>query len=150
MKVLKGSHRLGRINHNISGQLMQADSVHLEAAFQNFPLSIELIFKIHPFLLSQNSKITPFYWVKIQNFPLFIGSIFCKRSSLRSLTFLSFRTLHLAYHKLVGTPCRTILYEKWARNKKPWTKLFWQQSINPLEKTQVKLLKILLLQTLVF
>ena len=44
-----------------------------------------------------------------QNSPLFIGSIFCKRSSLRSLTFLSFRTLYLAYPKLVGTPCRGIL-----------------------------------------
>ena len=54
--------------------------------------------------MGQNSKFTPFYWVKI-HLALFIGS-FCKRSSLRSQTFLSFRTLHLAYPKLVGTPCR--------------------------------------------
>ena len=31
--------------------------------------------------------------------------VFSKRSSLRSQTFLSFTTLHLAYPKLVGTPC---------------------------------------------
>ena len=36
-----------------------------------------------------------------------IGSIFCKRSSLCSQTFPRFRTLHLAYPKLVGTPCIT-------------------------------------------
>ena len=69
----------------------------------------------HPFILGQNSefapfnglkfKINPFYWVKIQNSPLFIGSIFCRRSSLRSQTFLSFRMLNLANPKLVGTPC---------------------------------------------
>ena len=42
---------------------------------------------------------------EILNFDiLFIGS-FCKCSSLRSKTFLSFRTLHLAYPKLVMTPC---------------------------------------------
>ena len=37
-------------------------------------------------------------------FPLFTRS-FCKRSLLCSLTFLSFRTLQLAYPKLVWTPC---------------------------------------------
>ena len=62
------------------------------------PLFIGSKFKIHPFLSGQNSKFTPFYWVKIQNSPRFIGSIFCK-------LFLSFRTLYLAYPKLVGTPC---------------------------------------------
>ena len=62
------------------------------------------------FLSGQNSNSPPFYWVKIQNLPLFIGSIFCKRSSLRSQTFLSFRTLHLAYTKLVGTPCTREIY----------------------------------------
>ena len=51
-----------------------------------------------------NFEFWPSYIPKITIFPLFIGS-FCKRSSLRSQTFLSFRTLHLAYPKLVGTPC---------------------------------------------
>ena len=31
-------------------------------------------FKMSPFLLGQNSKFTPFYWVKIRNSPFFIGS----------------------------------------------------------------------------
>ena len=48
----------------------------------------------------------PTYIIEITYFPLFIGSIFCKHSSLRSQTFLSLRTLHLAYPKLVRTPCR--------------------------------------------
>jgi len=42
---------------------------------QNFPL-IETKFIIDPFLLVQNSKFTPFCWVKTKNIPLFIGSIF--------------------------------------------------------------------------
>ena len=54
--------------------------------------------------LGQNSKFSSFYRVKIRNFRLFIGS-FCKRSSLRSQTFLSFRTLHL---ELVGTLCTKV------------------------------------------
>ena len=68
-----------------------------KSKIQNSPLFVYTIFKIHPFLLGQNSKftpfigskfeITPFYWVKIQNSKLFIRSIFCKRSSLRSQTF---------------------------------------------------------------
>ena len=60
----------------------------------------------NPLLLGQNWKITPFYWVKILNSPLFIESIFCKCSLLCSKTFLSFRTLHIAYPILVGTPCK--------------------------------------------
>ena len=68
--------------------------------FHNVPFFVGSKFKIHPFLSGQNS---PF--LLDQNSPLSIGSIFSKRSSLRSQTFLSFRTLHLAYPKLVGTPC---------------------------------------------
>ena len=49
-------------------------------------------FKISPFLSGQNSL-------------FLLSQYFCKRSSLRSQTFLSFRTLHLTYPKLVGTPC---------------------------------------------
>ena len=60
----------------------------------------------NPLLLGQNWKITPFYWVKILNSPRFIESIFCKCSLLCSKTFLSFRTLHIAYPILVGTPCK--------------------------------------------
>ena len=66
------------------------------------PLFVGTKSKIHPFLSGQNSKFTPFYRVKIRNLPLFIASTFCKCSSQ---TFLSFRTLHLAHPKLVGTPC---------------------------------------------
>ena len=51
-----------------------------------------------------NFEFWPSYIIKITNFPLFIGSFF-KRSSLRSQTILSFKTFHLAYPKLVGTPC---------------------------------------------
>ena len=39
-------------------------------------------FKISPFLLGQNSKFTPIYWVKIQNVPLFVGSKFKIHPSL--------------------------------------------------------------------
>ena len=38
LKVLKGSHKLGRINHVLSGELLQADLDHLNAAFEIFPL----------------------------------------------------------------------------------------------------------------
>ena len=38
LKVLKGSHKLGRINHVLSGELLQADLEHLNAAFEIFPL----------------------------------------------------------------------------------------------------------------
>ena len=48
-----------------------------------------------------NFEFWPSYIIKITYFPLFVES-FCKP---KSQTFLSFRTLHLAYPKLVGTPC---------------------------------------------
>ena len=60
-------------------------------------------FKNHPFILGQNSKITP----------CFIWSILCKRSSHRSQTFLSVRTLYLAYPKLGGSPCRSYILSIW-------------------------------------
>ena len=83
---------------------------------QNSPLCTWSQFEIHSFLLGQYSKVTPFYWVKFRISPLFIGSIFCKRSSLRSQTFLSFGTLYLAYSKLIRTPCIKIseAYENWS------------------------------------
>ena len=58
-------------------------------------------------LLGQNSKFPPSSWVKIYPFS-FEGSIFYKCSSLRSQTFLNFRSIHLSYPKLVGTPCNHI------------------------------------------
>ena len=54
--------------------------------------------------MSRQNSNSPFYRAKVQNYPL-LESIFYKRSLLRSQTFLIFRTLHLAYPKLVGTPC---------------------------------------------
>ena len=41
--------------------------------------------------------------IKMEILTLFIGSIFFKRSSLRSQTFLSFTTLHVAY-SILGHP----------------------------------------------
>ena len=53
--------------------------------------------------------------LKLLIFPFYES--FCKRSSLRSQTFLSFSTLHLAYLKLVGTPCTAISQEKLENEK---------------------------------
>ena len=53
--------------------------------------------------LVTGSKFPPFCLGESQNSSLFIRSVFCKHSSLRSQTFLSFRTSHLAYPKLVRT-----------------------------------------------
>ena len=53
--------------------------------------------------------------LKLLIYPFFVS--FCKRSSLRSQTFLCFRTLHLAYPKLVRTPCT------WS-TKVAWTVFF--------------------------
>ena len=48
-----------------------------------------------PFFIGSKFKISPFLLVQWS----------CKRRSLRSQTFLSFRTLHLVISKLVWTPC---------------------------------------------
>ena len=64
-----------------------------------------------------NFEFWPSYIIKIINFPLFIGSFDKRSCSLRSQTFLSFSTLHLAYLKLVGTPCTAISQEKLENEK---------------------------------
>ena len=78
--------------------------IHPFLSGQNSPLFIGSKFEIRLFLLGQNSKFTPLYWDTL-----------CKCSSQ---TFLSFRTLHLAYPKLIGTPCNNLLGPVKKRNSR--------------------------------
>ena len=59
---------------NKKGEISNFNDV--TGSIQNSPLFIRSKFKIHPFLLGQNSEFTPFYWVKIQSLPLLNGSKF--------------------------------------------------------------------------
>ena len=103
---------------NKKGEISDFNNV-TGSKFKIRPFLVGIKLKNHPFLSGQNPKFTPICWVKSQNSSLFIGSIFSKRSSLQSQTFLSFRTLHLAYPKLVGTPCIVIqIVEELKKNKK--------------------------------